>query len=94
MILFVAIFDLGKARAEPTDWSIVFCLAFSFLRHLGRLIFLLILPRTLPAQINNKRNEAQQPPSNPFCGVQVLEKFHWNLIIATCIWGTVLGSFD
>jgi hypothetical protein len=33
----------------------------------------LILPRTLPAQPNNKHDEAQQPqstPSNPFCGAR------------------------
>ena len=29
-----------------------------------------------PAQVNNKQDEAQQPPRNPFCGVDVREEFH------------------
>jgi hypothetical protein len=49
-------------------------LAFSFLRPKGRLIFLLM--GALPAQIKNKPDETQQPPSNPFSDVQV--QFHWN----------------
>ena len=56
---------------------VLFCLEFVSLRHLPRLIFLLILPRTLPAQINNKRDEAQQPPSTPnklLCGAHLLRR--------------------
>jgi hypothetical protein len=48
---------LIEARAEPSDWSIVFRLA---LRHLGRRHFSLILRRDLPAQPSNKRDEAQK----------------------------------
>jgi hypothetical protein len=35
-----------------------------------------------PAQVNNKQDEAQQAPRNPFCGVDVREEFHWNSIVA------------
>src|SRR5689334_25020879 len=59
--------DRGPRGAERLN-QIVFCLA---LWLLGRLIFLLILPRALPAQPNNKEDEAQQTPSNSFCGAQV-----------------------
>ena len=59
---------LIEARVERRDRSIVPCLAFSPLRHLLRFIFL--LRGAGPSQVNNKSDEAQQPPgtrNNPFC---------------------------
>jgi len=60
---------LGLSANHPGSW-------------LGRLIFLLVLWGAIPSQVNDKSDEAQQPTSNPFCGADVREEFHWNSIIA------------
>ena len=63
-----------NARALTTQSTIM-------LRYLGRLIFLLIFPRALPAQPDNKHDEAQQPqntPSNAFCGAHAQLRFNAN----------------
>src|SRR5215469_4447316 len=47
--------------------QVVLGVLFAALRQLGRTIFPLIL-RCTPAQPNDEHDQAQQPPSNPFCG--------------------------
>jgi hypothetical protein len=55
-------------------------LSFFPLRHLRRLIFVLILRSADPAQINNKEDEAQQPQSTPsklMLAPLQRQKFRW-----------------
>jgi hypothetical protein len=59
---------LIEARAEPTDYAI-FPAWRSLLRHRRRLRP--ILRSASPSTPNNKRDEAQQPPSNTFCDAQL-----------------------
>ena len=71
--------------------TLIFCLVFSFLRRLGRLIFLLILSGALPAQPNDQQDEAEQSKQS-FRGVQVQEKFHWNSNMGASVGELSLGQ--
>src|SRR5262249_20186805 len=74
---------IALSKSERSRWIdlAVSFLVFTSFRHLGRRQLSLILRGALPATPSNKRDEAQRPPSvpsNPFCGLGINGKFHWN----------------